>query len=103
MIKELERFKKFNIEYTRPNGGLSLWLKLPENIDALEFYNECNENNVSLVPGKVFFIDNNTYSNYIRISFGTVDNEEIIEGIKIMENILSKPFKDEDNEYMPFI
>lgn len=103
MVKELERLKRFNIEYTRPKGGLSLWLKLPEDIDALEFYNECSENNLSLVPGKVFFIDNSIYNNYIRLSFGAVDNEEIIEGIKIIENILSKPFKGEDNEYMPFI
>lgn len=103
MISELERLKRFDIEYTRPNGGLSLWLKLPENVDGIEFYKQCMENNLSLVPGKVFFIDNSLYNNYIRLSYGSVDNEEIIEGIKIIENILSKPFEGEDNEYMPFI
>lgn len=103
MINQLESLKKYGIEYTEPNGGLSLWLKLPENIDSLTFYDDCVQNNLSLVPGRVFFIDENVNSNYIRISFGAVDNDEIIKGIKIMDNILSKPFKNKDNDYMPFI
>jgi len=103
MIKELNSLKKYGIDYTTPNGGLSVWLKLPLNIDALEFYNDCIENKLSLVPGKVFFIDESIYTNYIRLSFGAVDNNEIIEGIRIIDNILSKPFKNKDNDYMPFI
>ena len=103
MIKELEVLKKYGIDYTVPNGGLSLWLKLPHNIDALEFYSICTENNLSLVPGKVFFTDDSIYSNYIRLSFGAVDNEEISEGISKIDNLLSKPFKDNGNEYLPFI
>ena len=71
--------------------------------NAFEFYKECNKNNLAIVPGKVFFIDDSIYSNYIRISFGAVSNEEIIEGIRIMDNILGKPFKDKGNSYMPFI
>lgn len=103
MIRELDLLKKHGIDYTTPNGGLSVWLKLPSNIDGLEFYNDCVENNISLVPGKVFFIDDSIYTNYIRLSFGAVDNDEIIEGIGIIDNILSKPFKNKDNDYMPFI
>ena len=103
MIKELDILKKYGIDYTTPNGGLSVWLKLPSNIDGLEFYNDCVENNISLVPGKIFFIDESIYTNYLRLSFGAVDNDEIIEGIRIIVNILSQPFKNKDNDYMPFI
>lgn len=103
MIKELDVLKIYGIDYTTPNGGLSVWLKLPSNIDGLKFYNDCVENNLSLVPGKIFFIDESIYTNYIRLSFGAVDNDEIIEGIRIIVNILSQPFKNKDNHYMPFI
>jgi DNA-binding transcriptional MocR family regulator len=103
MTKELNKLNKYGITYLEPKGGLSLWLKLPKDVDALELYNECTENNLAIVPGKIFFTDDSIYSNYIRLSFGAINNEQIIDGIKILENIFSKPFKDSENKYLPFI
>ncbi len=90
MTWELKKLEKYNISFIDPNGGLSIWLKLPENIDAIDLYNECEENNVALVPGKIFFIDDSIYTNYVRLSFGAASNDEIIAGIKIIENCLKK-------------
>lgn len=103
MLKELDKIKKYNISFIEPNGGLSIWLKLPKDIDAIDLYNECAKNNVILVPGKIFFIDDSLYTNYIRISFGAVSKEEIIHGIKIIENYLRKKYKEDNNKYLPFI
>lgn len=103
MLTELKRLQPLGIEYLPPKGGLSIWLKLPKNIDALELYKEASINNLAIVPGKVFFLDDTIYSNYIRLSFGSVNNEEIKAGVRILENILFKPFKDSSNDYMPFI
>ncbi len=103
MIRELDNLSDYGISYVKPNGGLSIWVRLPKEIDVLEFYNECAENHLAIVPGKVFFVDDSIYSNYIRLSFGAVNNEEIIQGIRILENIISKPFKDKNNNYLPFI
>lgn len=103
MVSELDKLKDYGIEYIKPNGGLSLWLKLPKDIDAFELYKECYENNLSIVPGKVFYLDNSIYNNYIRLSFGAVSNEEIIKGINILYKILNKPFRNKNNEYLPFI
>lgn len=103
MIKELERLKKYGLSFIEPNGGLSIWIKLPNEIESIELYDECVENNVTFVPGKIFFIDNNIYSNYIRLSFGAVSNEEIIQGIKIIENLLRKKFDEDNNKYLPFV
>lgn len=103
IIQELDKLKSYGLEYTLPNGGLSLWIRLPEDIDSIELYKECNDNNLAIVPGKVFFTGENIYSNYIRLSFGSVDNEEIVEGMKILRDILSGSLKDKDNEYLPFI
>ena len=76
-ISELDKLKKYGCEYTIPNGGLSVWVKLPEEINGLELYKECIEYNISIVPGAVFFTDSSLYSNYIRLSFGNVTNQEI--------------------------
>lgn len=103
MTTELDKLAKHGVSYIPPKGGLSLWLKLPKEIDAFTLYSECGENNLAIVPGKVFFTDESIYSNYIRLSFGAVNNDEIIEGLRILENIISKPFKDKDSSYLPFI
>jgi len=76
---------------------------LPKEIDSIELYNECNNRGLAIVPGKVFFLDNSLYSNYIRLSFGSVNNENIIEGIKLLKDILSKNIKGRNNDYLPFI
>ena len=102
-VSELSKLEKYGIEFSLPNGGLSIWIKLPEEIDGVELYKECIEYNLSIVPGKVFFTDNSLYSNYIRLSFGNVSNEEIRDGIYILDNILSKPKLNKDNRYLPFI
>lgn len=102
-VSELEKLKRYGIEFTLPNGGLSIWIKLPEEIDGIELYKECIDHNLSIVPGRVFFTDNSIYSNYIRLSFGSVNDEEIREGIHILDNILSKPKINKDSRYLPFI
>lgn len=103
MTKGLDKLKRYDISYIEPEGGLSIWIKLPETIDAFSLYTECAKNGLTIVPGKVFFTDESIYSNYIRLSFGSVDNDEIIEGLSILENIFSKPFKDSNSQYLPFI
>lgn len=98
----LDELGKYGVTYAKPDGGLSIWLKLPDQIDSLDFYKECNENKVAVIPGNIFFIDDEP-SNYIRISFGAVDDNEIIQGIKTIKSLISKPFKDKSRNYMPFI
>lgn len=103
MTDGLDNLSQYGISYIKPDGGLSIWLKLPNNIDAINLYNECAEKGLAIVPGKVFFVDDSIYSNYIRLSFGAVTNEEMTEGLRILENIVSRPFKDKENNYLPFI
>lgn len=103
MIRELNRLKKYGITFTKPEGGLSIWIKLPEEIDSIELYNECDEQNVALVPGRIFFLDDSLYSNYIRLSFSSVSNEEIISGIKIIENCIKRRGMDNNSGYLPFL
>lgn len=102
-IAELEKLKKYGIQFSPPNGGLSIWIRLPEDIDGVDLYKECIESNLSIVPGRVFFTDDSLYSNYIRLSFGNVNEEEIRKGIWILDNILSKNKLNKDSKFLPFI
>lgn len=103
MTRELDKLSDYGISYIKPDGGLSLWVKLSKEIDSIELYNECSNKGLAVVPGKVFFLNNSLYSNYIRLSFGSVNNDNIIEGINILKDILSKNIKGRNNNYLPFI
>ena len=103
MTRELDKLKVYGIDYLPPEGGLSLWIKLPDYISSLDLYSESNNQGLSIIPGDVFFIDKVMPSNYIRISFGSVSDNEILEGIKILENIFIKYKKDDKSHYLPFI
>lgn len=102
MVSLIDNLKEYGVSHSDPDGGLSIWLKLPDEIDSLKFYRDCSENKVAVIPGDIFFVDD-CHDNYIRISFGAVDDDEIIKGMNIIENLISRNFKDKDKNYMPFI
>lgn len=53
------------IEYVRPQGGLFLWAKLPENVDMLDYCKRLVERKVAVVPGNAFIVDESKPCNYI--------------------------------------
>ena len=78
------------IEYVRPQGGLFLWAKLPENIDMIDYCKRLVEKKVAVVPGTAFMIDDEAPCRYIRMNFSTPSDENIIKGIKIMADVLKE-------------
>ncbi len=77
------------VEYVRPEGGLFVWCKLPENVDMIEFVKECIANKVAVVPGTAFMI-NDEETNCFRMNFSTPSNEKIVEGMKILGKVKEK-------------
>ncbi|MBW4828378.1 MAG: PLP-dependent aminotransferase family protein [Clostridiaceae bacterium] len=106
ILKKINNFKKYNINFKRPDGGLSLWLELPNDISCIELYNECANNNVIIVPGEIFFIDSHSSkTNFIRLSFGSVNKKQIVEGINVIENCIAKlkGGNDDNTKFIPLI
>lgn len=52
------------VEYVKPQGGLFVWCKLPDDVDMLDFVKKAVEKNVAVVPGNAFLMDR-----YARITF----------------------------------
>ena len=50
MVEELDKLTDYGISYIKPNGSLSIWVKLPKEIDAIDLYNECNKRSLAIVP-----------------------------------------------------
>ncbi len=77
------------VEYVRPEGGLFVWCKLPENVDMLDFVKECINYNVAVVPGSAFMI-NDEDTKCFRMNFSTPSNEKIVEGMHLLGKVKEK-------------
>ncbi|MEH6822392.1 MAG: PLP-dependent aminotransferase family protein [Motiliproteus sp.] len=53
---------------SRPQGGLALWVELPDRVDTLDLYGQCLEKGIILTPGRLFTAQER-YRNALRISF----------------------------------
>lgn len=84
----LDKYCK-DIEYVRPEGGLFIWAKLPENIDMLDYVQKLIERKVAVVPGSSFMMDDTAPCQYIRLNFSTPSDDAIVNGVKIMGETLA--------------
>ena len=88
-LKTMEEEFPEGVEFNRPDGGLFTWIKLPENIDARELLTKCIEKNVAFVPGGSFF-PNGGHENYFRINYSNMPEERIVEGLKIIGQVIKE-------------
>lgn len=74
---------------SRPTGGFIMWLELNKKIDAFKLRIEAVKHRIAFVPGKIFS-SGNSYSNYIRLSFGQPWNEDIDHSLMILGKLIKK-------------
>ncbi len=72
---------EMGVSWTRPEGGLFLWVTLPEHIDTAELFFEAIEHKVAFVPGEQFYGENPD-SNHMRINFSFVGKDQLAEAVK---------------------
>lgn len=88
MLAEMEKEFPANVKFTKPEGGMFIWVVLPEHVDANAFLDMALEYGVAYIPGE-FFYANEGPKNTMRMNFTTVSEEKIVEGI----HLLGKAFK----------
>ncbi|MDF7675374.1 PLP-dependent aminotransferase family protein [Neisseriaceae bacterium ESL0693] len=77
------------ITATHPEGGMFLWLTLPENWSATDLFYIAIRHGVAFVPGEPFFA-NEIHKNHLRMSYCTADEAEIREGIRRLSAAISE-------------
>ena len=90
LLSLLEEHMPEGVRWTRPEGGLFLFLTMPHGFDAVKFYDKALEAGVAYVAGE-FFHPDRSGKNTMRLNFSFMTPERMTEGIRI----LSKLFKDE--------
>jgi len=92
MLKAIETYFPSEARWTRPEGGLFLWVELPEGISGEEVLADAIRERVAFVPGAPFFA-NEPQHNFIRLNFSNQLPEMIEEGIKRIGNVLKRRMK----------
>jgi 2-aminoadipate transaminase len=75
MLQTFEDFMPEGVSWTKPEGGLFLFLSLPEGMDAEDLFKIAIEKNVAFVLGSVFYCDGSG-KNTMRINFSFMDEEQ---------------------------
>jgi 2-aminoadipate transaminase len=81
MVQMIAKYFPAEVQYTKPEGGMFLWVTLPRNISAMELFEKALKEKVAFVPGEAFYTDG-TGNNTLRLNFSNSDSEKISEGIK---------------------
>jgi len=91
MLHELESFPE-GTRYTRPEGGLFLFVEMPEGFNATELFNEAVEQGVAYVPGTFFYPDGG-HHNTLRLNFSNSTMEQIHVGMTKLKKLFAKNMK----------
>ena len=75
-------------KYTRPRGGMNLWIELPEPLDAADLFPRAEREGVTYLPGSYFAVSR-PRPNGLRISFAGMTPEEIRSGLATLGRIFS--------------
>jgi len=89
MYRALEEYFPSNTRWTRPEGGLFLWVELPEHLDAEDLSEVAIRDRVAFVPGTSFFADR-PKRNFMRLNFSNQKPALIEEGIRRVGDLLNR-------------
>lgn len=88
----LEAFRKYmpdGVTWTKPEGGLFLFLRLPEHMDTEQLFEKAIEKNVAYVMGGIFHCDDSG-KNTMRLNFSYVSKEQNVEGVKRLAQVIKE-------------
>jgi 2-aminoadipate transaminase len=93
MLKAMDEHFPATVTWNRPEGGMFIWVQLPEGMNSFKLLDEAIAQNVAFVPGGPFFA-NEPQLNTLRLSFVTVPPEKIQKGIAVLGALLKKRIAD---------
>src|SRR5215469_466953 len=85
MLKAMEENFPSEVTWTRPQGGLFLWVTLPAGMDCHQLFNAALKENVAFVPGDSFYAGNGFTVDgrlHLRLNFSNAQQGQIREGIR---------------------
>ncbi len=76
-----------SVSWTYPEGGLFLWLTLPETVDTVALYDRALSAGVAYVAGSFFYTDG-SHRNTMRLNFSFIDEAKMEPGIQLLSKLI---------------
>jgi 2-aminoadipate transaminase len=89
MLNGFKEHMPKEVSWTEPEGGLFLFVTLPDYLDAEQLFQKAIEKKVAFVIGKVFYC-NGKGKNTLRLNFSFVNDEQNIEGVKRLAEVIQE-------------
>jgi len=88
-LRSMQRYfpPELGVSWTKPEGGLFLWVSLPEKIDTMKLFYDAIEYKVAFVPGEVFYGENPS-KNHMRINFSFATTQQITEAVRRLSDCI---------------
>jgi 2-aminoadipate transaminase len=90
MLQALDEFFPHEVTWTRPHGGLFLWVTLPERADCNELLKDAIKADVAFVPGDCFYSNEGEGVRNFRLNFSNATPDQIREGIRRLSTAVKK-------------
>ena len=92
MEDALRKFMPEELAWTRPEGGMTLWLTLPAGFDAAELLIHAREQGVLFIPGRYFY-SQLPQPNTLRLGFASLNEKQITRGLQILGDLFKQEFR----------
>ena len=98
MLAAIKRNLPATVQFDIPQGGLFLWVRLPDNISSDDLLPlACNEG-IDFMPGSRFFPDGIQGKDWMRLNFVVHSPDEIEEGIKRLRKVIEQVAMNQNTE-----
>ena len=79
-------------EFDDPKGGIFLWVKLPDGVDAMKLYESALGAGVAINPGPQWSVNKERSRNRLRLCFASPSHEEINQGVAALADVCRREF-----------
>lgn len=93
MVLAIQKYFPANIQYTQPEGGMFLWITLPDDLSSSKLLDIAMKRKVVFVPGNQFYTNRTADVNTLRLNFSCANEETIDRGMMILGDAIRELIK----------
>jgi len=90
IMSALEKYMPKECKWTKPEGGMFVWIELPEYVDTKEMFIDAINSNVAYVIGSAFYKEDTLGRNKMRLNFSYPTDEEIDLAVKTLSEVIRR-------------
>ena len=92
LMESLKQSFGSQVEFADPQGGIFLWVKLPDHVDTLKLYQAALAAGVAINPGPEWSVNEAQAKSWLRLCFASPSHEEISQGVATLAEVCKRDF-----------